>query len=265
MTSAPRFRQQGSCISLPNSYRLHSHVAHSFKDDLAYHLNPTEPICSSLFPLLGTTSNNASRVSQHQHTPFTSLSLSPKSGLPLVNRVLRSDPLSAPQSAIQRSVICPAFTSKDYLHLGMPKVCQNPSLSEIVLVLDYNLLDTIDVDREDMIYMFDTHNAVKRNEIPSQVEGGRQLEAFSIQLVILAIWKQALRICHAQVASAIEGSSSQESTRLRRSSSKKHGTPNTEDNSDVRPEKISTQNEREFLREVEHAEELTKAIEPGIV
>ncbi|KAF2321155.1 hypothetical protein GH714_034773 [Hevea brasiliensis] len=244
MTSTPRFRQQGSCISLPNSYRLHSHVAHSFKDDLAYHLNPTEPICSSLFPLLGTTSNNASRVSQHQHTRFTSLSLSPKSGLPLVNRVLRSDPLSAPQSAIQRSVICPAFTSKDYLHLGMPKVCQNPSLSEIVLVLDYNLLDTIDVDREDMIYMFDTHNAVKRNEIPSQ---------------------QALRICHAQVASAIEGSSSQESTRLRRSSSKKHGTPNTEDNSDVRPEKISTQNEREFLREVEHAEELTKAIEPGIV
>ncbi len=97
------------------------------------------------------------------------------------------------------------------------------------------------------------------------MEVGRQLEAFSIQLVILAIWKQALHICHTEAASAIEGSPSQESPRLRRSSDKKHGTPDTEDGADVGPENISTQIEREFLREVEHAEELAKAIEPGIV
>ncbi|KAK4392265.1 Serine/threonine-protein kinase ATG1c [Sesamum angolense] len=47
------------------------------------------------------------------------------------------------------------------------------------------------------------------------MEGEKQLEAFSLQLVILAIWKQALDICHTHAASAIEGSSSLETTRLR--------------------------------------------------
>lgn len=98
-----------------------------------------------------------------------------------------------------------------------------------------------------------------------QVDAGRQLEAFSIQLVILAVWKQALHICHTQAASAIEGSPSQESTRLRRTSSEKHETPDTEDCPDIGPESISTQIEREFLREVEHADELAKAIESGMV
>ncbi|XP_057989766.1 ATP synthase subunit O, mitochondrial-like [Hevea brasiliensis] len=35
-----------------------------------------------------------------------------RSGLPLLNRVLRSDSLSASRSAVQRSVLCPAFTSE---------------------------------------------------------------------------------------------------------------------------------------------------------
>eukprot|EP00257_Ricinus_communis_P021730 XP_015581270.1 serine/threonine-protein kinase ATG1c isoform X1 [Ricinus communis] len=99
--------------------------------------------------------------------------------------------------------------------------------------------------------------------VHEKVESGKQLEAFSIQLVILAIWKQALHICHTRAASAIEDSSSQESTRLRRSGSKKHGTPDIEDCPDSVTENISTQIEREFLREVEHAEELAKAIKPG--
>ncbi|KAG8647679.1 serine/threonine-protein kinase ATG1c isoform X2 [Manihot esculenta] len=99
--------------------------------------------------------------------------------------------------------------------------------------------------------------------ISELVDAGRQLEAFSIQLVILAVWKQALHICHTQAASAIEGSPSQESTRLRRTSSEKHETPDTEDCPDIGPESISTQIEREFLREVEHADELAKAIESG--
>ncbi|KAJ0028297.1 hypothetical protein Pint_35320 [Pistacia integerrima] len=97
------------------------------------------------------------------------------------------------------------------------------------------------------------------------MEAGRHLEAFSIQLVILAIWKQALHICHTQAASAMDGSPGQETTRLR-SSSKKHGTPDTEECRDVNAlglEDMSSQIEREFLREVEHAEELAKVIEPG--
>ncbi|XP_044508804.1 serine/threonine-protein kinase ATG1c-like isoform X3 [Mangifera indica] len=98
-----------------------------------------------------------------------------------------------------------------------------------------------------------------------KIEAGRHLEAFSVQLVILAIWKQALHICHTQAASAMDASPSQESIRLR-SSCKKHGTPNTEECRDVNTlglEDMSSQIQREFLREVEHAEELAKVIEPG--
>ncbi|KAL4606620.1 hypothetical protein ACB092_09G116500 [Castanea dentata] len=100
-----------------------------------------------------------------------------------------------------------------------------------------------------------------------KIETGRQLEAFSIQLVILAIWKQALHICHTQAASAMEGSPSQESTRFKRSSSKKYDSPDAEERLSVGstqlPEDIASQIEREFLLEVEHAEELAKVIEPG--
>ncbi|XVF08170.1 hypothetical protein REPUB_Repub06bG0203000 [Reevesia pubescens] len=103
--------------------------------------------------------------------------------------------------------------------------------------------------------------------VHKKTEAGRQLEAFSIQLVILAIWKQALDICHTQAASAMEGSPSQETGRLRRSASKKHGTSDAEECRDAvspkGPEDISSEIEREFLQEVEHAEELAKVIEPG--
>ncbi|KAE8692872.1 PRA1 family protein A2 isoform 2 [Hibiscus syriacus] len=101
--------------------------------------------------------------------------------------------------------------------------------------------------------------------VHEKIEAGRQLEAFSIQLVILAIWKQALHICHTQAASAMEGSPSQETSRL--SASKKLGTSDREECNDIvsqeGPADISSEIEREFLREVEHAEELAKVIEPG--
>ncbi|KAL5809239.1 hypothetical protein ACOSQ3_029930 [Xanthoceras sorbifolium] len=102
--------------------------------------------------------------------------------------------------------------------------------------------------------------------VHGKIEADRHLEAFSIQLVILAIWKQALHICHTQAASAMDGSPNRETTRLRRSSSKKHGTPDTEEFPGVntqRPEEMASQIEREFLQEVEHAEELAKVIKPG--
>ncbi|EXB36713.1 Serine/threonine-protein kinase ATG1 [Morus notabilis] len=102
--------------------------------------------------------------------------------------------------------------------------------------------------------------------VNEKIEAGKQLEAFSIQLVILAIWKQALHICHTQAASAMEGSPSQETTRFR-SASKKHGSPEVGECLNVVsaqvPEDVSSQIEREFLREVEHAEELAKIVEPG--
>lgn len=95
----------------------------------------------------------------------------------------------------------------------------------------------------------------------------KQLEAFSIELVILAIWKQALHMCHTQAASAMEGSPSQEASRYRRSTSKKLGSPDSEeclDENTQGPKDLSSEIESGFLREFEHAQELAKTIKPGI-
>jgi len=99
-----------------------------------------------------------------------------------------------------------------------------------------------------------------------KMEAGKHLEAFSIQLVILAIWKQALHICHTQAASAMEGSPNQETSRYRRGGSRKHGSPDSEeclDGNTLGPKDILSKIESDFLREFEHAEELAKTIEPG--
>ncbi|XP_030521373.1 serine/threonine-protein kinase ATG1c-like isoform X2 [Rhodamnia argentea] len=100
-----------------------------------------------------------------------------------------------------------------------------------------------------------------------KMEKREHLEAFSIQLVILAIWKQALNICHTEAASAMEGSPSPVTMRLRRSCDKNHCSSSLEVCSNAYntfgPEEVSTHIEGEFLREVEHAEELAKVIEPG--
>lgn len=102
--------------------------------------------------------------------------------------------------------------------------------------------------------------------VNEKVEARKQLEAFSIQLVILAIWKQALHICHTQAASAMEGSPSQEASRYRRTNSKKQGSPDSEECLDENTQgtkDLLSQIESDFLREFEHAEELAKTIEPG--
>lgn len=101
--------------------------------------------------------------------------------------------------------------------------------------------------------------------VNEKMEAGKQLEAFSIQLVILAIWKQALHICHAQAASAMEGSPSQETSKCR-STNMKHGSSDSEECLDGNLQganDILSQIESEFLREFERAEELAKAVEPG--
>ncbi|KAK3003149.1 hypothetical protein RJ639_018675 [Escallonia herrerae] len=103
--------------------------------------------------------------------------------------------------------------------------------------------------------------------VNEKIEAGRHLEAFSIQLVILAIWKQALHICHTQAASAIEGSTTQENTRLRETIDKEHGRSDIQERLDFAKtqgsEDIFSEIERAFLLEVANAEELAKVIEPG--
>lgn len=95
-----------------------------------------------------------------------------------------------------------------------------------------------------------------------RVEAGRRLEAFSIQLVILAIWKQALHICHTQAMSAIEGSPSQEST-FRGSNRSNQDVQESRNSGDSEgAAAVCSQIEKEFLLEVGHAEELARDLEP---
>lgn len=86
-------------------------------------------------------------------------------------------------------------------------------------------------------------------------------------MAILAIWKQALHICHTQAISGLEGSPSQDINRLGRSSSLKHDTHNSDKITDLShdgSEEISSQIQRQFIQEIELAEELAKSIEPGM-
>lgn len=103
--------------------------------------------------------------------------------------------------------------------------------------------------------------------VNDKMEGGHRLEAFSIQLVILAIWKQALDICHTQAASAIKGSPSQEITTLNMITNRELDTPNIQECLETAKsaQDVCGHIERIFLGEVENAEQLAKVIEPGNV
>ncbi|KAK4776297.1 hypothetical protein SAY86_004985 [Trapa natans] len=105
-------------------------------------------------------------------------------------------------------------------------------------------------------------NIIRLHEI-IEIGAGKHLEAFSIQLVILAVWKQALHTCHAQAASDMEGSPSHGASRRRRSSNKNDGGWDSAECSDavgnMRPEDVSGQIEVEFLQEVEKAEQFAKS------
>ncbi|XP_024965466.1 serine/threonine-protein kinase ATG1c-like isoform X2 [Cynara cardunculus var. scolymus] len=101
--------------------------------------------------------------------------------------------------------------------------------------------------------------------VNDKIEAGRRLEAFSIQLVILAIWKQALDICHTQAASAIKGSPCQETTTFNMTSNRERDGPDIQECLETAksPQDVCSHIERIFLGEVENAEELAKVIEPG--
>lgn len=103
--------------------------------------------------------------------------------------------------------------------------------------------------------------------VNEMIEAGRLLEAFSIQLVILAVWKQALHICHTQAVSSTDGSP--DIAKSIGSYNKNSNSPYFEESLDVVCsqvlEDVSNVIKREFFSEVEHAEELSKFVEPGNV
>ncbi|XP_016473571.2 serine/threonine-protein kinase ATG1c-like isoform X1 [Nicotiana tabacum] len=110
------------------------------------------------------------------------------------------------------------------------------------------------------------HSASAITELVNEkITADRHLEAFSIELVMLAIWKQALDVCHMQVASAIEGSSNQETTKLTEILRDSRVSLNSKEDtgSILGLGNVFSHIERAFLNEIGKAEELAKHIEPG--
>lgn len=95
-----------------------------------------------------------------------------------------------------------------------------------------------------------------------KIKGGRHLEAFSIQLIILATWKQAIHICNSYAASAARESPSHDITMKGVDTDAPHLLANSQ-----MADEECTQIERQFLTEVEHAEELASTVGqiPGTV
>lgn len=89
-----------------------------------------------------------------------------------------------------------------------------------------------------------------------------QLRALSLQLVVLAIWKEAMQICHrASAASAvIEGSPSRDRDRRMRSRPGSYNNSSSLSLTDSELADARTHIEKDFLVEVTHAEELASCI-----
>ncbi|KAJ1696068.1 hypothetical protein LUZ63_004580 [Rhynchospora breviuscula] len=99
--------------------------------------------------------------------------------------------------------------------------------------------------------------------ISDLVKQEKQLRALSLQLVVLAIWKQAMQICHrASAASAvIEGSPSHDKDRRMRSKPGNYNNSSSLLLADSElADAICTHIEKDFLVEVTHAEELASCI-----
>ncbi|KAK8925764.1 CBL-interacting protein kinase 11 [Platanthera zijinensis] len=94
--------------------------------------------------------------------------------------------------------------------------------------------------------------------VKEESENGRRLEAFSVQLILLAIWKQAVNICHSQADFSIEGSPSQEIKSRVNSNASPISRSFYRGSESL--DAIYPQIEREFLHSVEHAEELEKGM-----
>ncbi|KAJ8499326.1 hypothetical protein OPV22_009878 [Ensete ventricosum] len=91
--------------------------------------------------------------------------------------------------------------------------------------------------------------------VQEKIENGQQLEAFSVQLVVLAIWKQALDICHAHDALGMEASPSHEAKTHKNCISKtvEYISCASSQASDA----ISSEIQRNFLLGVEYGEEIS--------
>ncbi|XP_074576596.1 LOW QUALITY PROTEIN: serine/threonine-protein kinase ATG1c-like [Curcuma longa] len=94
--------------------------------------------------------------------------------------------------------------------------------------------------------------------VKEKIANGQHHEAFSVQLLVLAIWKQALRICHAEAASTSDVSP------LPELKMRKNCISNTAEYLNCIDSRVSdpvcSEIERDFLLAVEYAEELASDI-----
>ncbi|XP_078174500.1 protein kinase superfamily protein isoform X2 [Carex rostrata] len=99
--------------------------------------------------------------------------------------------------------------------------------------------------------------------ISDLVKQENQLRALSLQLVVLAIWKQAMQICHrvSAASAVIEGSPSRDRDRRMRSRPGSYNNSSSVSLTDSElADAIGTHIEKDFLVEVTHAEELASCI-----
>uniref|UniRef100_A0A804R8I6 ATG1a/b/c MIT domain-containing protein n=1 Tax=Zea mays TaxID=4577 RepID=A0A804R8I6_MAIZE len=91
--------------------------------------------------------------------------------------------------------------------------------------------------------------------VRDEIKGGRHLEAFSIQLIVLATWKQAIHIGNTFVASPARESPSQDIPMKGHIAGASHLPANSKLADDA-----CMQIEKQFLSEVEYAEELASIV-----
>ncbi|RLN40429.1 serine/threonine-protein kinase ATG1c-like isoform X1 [Panicum miliaceum] len=91
--------------------------------------------------------------------------------------------------------------------------------------------------------------------VKDEIKAGRHLEAFSIQLIVLATWKQAIHLCNTFVASSARESPSQDIPMRGLSADDPHLLANSQLVDDA-----CVQIERQFLSDVEYAEELASTV-----
>ncbi|XP_066384482.1 serine/threonine-protein kinase ATG1c-like isoform X2 [Miscanthus floridulus] len=91
--------------------------------------------------------------------------------------------------------------------------------------------------------------------VRDEIKGGRHLEAFSIQLIVLATWKQAIHLCNTFVASPARESPSHDIPMKELSADASHLLANSKLADDA-----CMQIEKQFLSEVEYADELASTV-----
>ncbi|XP_021738034.1 serine/threonine-protein kinase ATG1c-like isoform X2 [Chenopodium quinoa] len=206
------------------------------------------------------------RVNSHSRDVSTSSasmskpSLAPiKSELPNTTSLGLSSRLSAPVPIVGPSVRYPSFIDANDNQSSVPPVSSQGSTD------GEDGLEQPSGDSVTRLKSLQECAASVKELVTEMIEAGRVLEAFSIQLVILAVWKQALH--HTQAVSSTDDSSP-DFAKSRGSIKKINYSPDFQDSLDVCSQVLEDASDvikREFFSEVEHAEELSKFVDPGSV